>query len=79
MAVMRQTSCERWAIVERILGSALGQLQTRLEGIDLAPELDDLLFLLRKVELGADWKRDQRDRRVRSESGWTHDRVVEKA
>ena len=48
---------------------------TSLEGIDLAPELDDLFLLLRKVELGADWMRDQRVWRVPGQINGTHDRV----
>ena len=51
MPIMWQSSGERRTIVERVLGSTLRELQTCLEGIDLAPELDDLLFLLWKVEL----------------------------
>lgn len=74
---MRQTSRERWAIVEGEFRPALGEFQASLEGIDLTPELDNLFFLLRKVELSADCKRDQRVWRVPGKISGTHDRVQE--
>lgn len=50
MSIMRKTGGKGRSIIERKLRSTLGELQTRLESIDLSPELDDLFLFLRKVE-----------------------------
>ena len=72
---MRKTGRERRTIIEGVFRPSFRKLQACLEGIDLAPELDDLFLLLRKVELGADWMRDQRVWRVPGQINGTHDRV----
>jgi hypothetical protein len=51
---MRKAGGKWRAVVEVELGTALRKLQTRLEGIYLPPERDDLLLLLRKVERRGD-------------------------
>jgi hypothetical protein len=56
---MRKTSCEWRSIIERELWLAFGELQTGLERVYLSPELDDFLFLLREVKLGANWTENQ--------------------
>jgi len=53
VAVVRQARGERWAIVEAVQRPAFGQLERRLEGVNLAPELEDLDLLLREVDLVA--------------------------
>jgi hypothetical protein len=44
MTVMGLSSSERWSIVETELRLAFRQLLRGLEGINLSPELEDLLF-----------------------------------
>lgn len=51
MAIVGEASGEGRPIVEDVLGPALGELQLRVERIYLTPSLQDLLFLLRKVEI----------------------------
>ena len=52
VAIVRQPSGKWWSIIERILGTTLGLLQGGLEGVQLLPELQDLLLCLRKVDVG---------------------------
>ncbi len=47
---MGQTCCERWPIVESILGSSLGKFYTCFESIYPPPECDHFLLLLGEVE-----------------------------
>ena len=51
VAIMRQTSGEWWTIIEREGLAILGELQRSVERIDITPELQNLFFLLREIEL----------------------------
>lgn len=48
VAVVRETGGERRPVVEDVLGEVLGSLELSLEGIDLSPEREYILFLARK-------------------------------
>jgi hypothetical protein len=47
---MRLSGSKRWPIVETEFRLALRQLLRGLEGINLSPELEDLLFGSREVD-----------------------------
>ena len=51
MPVVGETSGERRAVVEREHGTSFGTSKGGLEGIGAAPELEDFLLLLGKVEV----------------------------
>lgn len=46
VAIVRQTSGKRWAVIERVDGLVSVQLNAGLEGILLLPVLEDDLFVL---------------------------------
>lgn len=46
VAVVRETGCERRSVVEGEPGLPLGLLERRLEGVDVAPVLEDDVLLL---------------------------------
>ena len=48
VTVVRQTRRERRAVVERVPRAAFALLQRRLKGVNLLPELERLLLLLRE-------------------------------
>jgi hypothetical protein len=50
MTVMGLSGSERWSIVETEFRLAFRQLLRGLEGINLSPELEDLLFGGREVD-----------------------------
>ena len=76
MTVVRQPSRERRAVVEGELGAALGELQARLEGINVPPILDDLFLLLGKVKGRCDC-RESDERKEADRKTMTHDRAGE--
>jgi len=47
---MWQSCGERRSIIERELWTSLRELHTRLERVDLSPEMDHLFFFLWEVE-----------------------------
>lgn len=57
MSIVRQAGGEGGPVVEGEFRPALGELQTRAEGIDLPPEGEDLFLLLWKIEWRRDWRR----------------------
>ena len=50
MSIVRETSSKWRAVIERELWSTLGELELRLECVDLAPELDHFLLFRREIE-----------------------------
>src|SRR5689334_3409750 len=55
MTIVRPSSGERRAIVERELRRALSQFNGCFERINLSPKLDDFELLLREIKLGCDF------------------------
>lgn len=49
MTIVRESSCERRAVIECVKGFALCQLKLLLESVNLLPILKYLLFLFREV------------------------------
>lgn len=54
MTIVRQASCERWAIIEGELRPALRELQASTEGIDLPPESNNFFLFFGEIKLCGD-------------------------
>lgn len=49
MAIVREASCERWAVVESVGFATFRKLNLSFEGFNFFPSLQDSLLLLRKI------------------------------